>query len=179
MDIGDSESCAHVRQTSLGCQRRLRRRLPRANQHVNKHGTPPLFGQRARQHVALIVAALAQTLGRERNRDKRRRSVGWNERSMYCTAGEASTNALLEPTHCAGIVDGSAAKLDQSGDGTADPMQLMRATPPGRPVVDKGTLNKDASVILRNWPMPARITFPLPSCQLTPRRGLRATVLGA
>src|SRR6266446_4431378 len=49
-----------VRQASLRCQRRLRRRLARADEQVDEHGNPPLSGQRARQHFTLVVASLPQ-----------------------------------------------------------------------------------------------------------------------
>jgi len=46
-----------------------------AREQVDKHRNPPLSGQRARQHLTLIVAPLAQTLFSKRNRDEHRRSV--------------------------------------------------------------------------------------------------------
>lgn len=84
MDIRDSESCAHVRQASLWCQRRLRRRFARTDQHVNKHRNSPLPRQGAPQHFALIVTALAEPFSREGNGHQRPRSVGTRPDRSHC-----------------------------------------------------------------------------------------------
>ena len=95
----DSERCAHVRQASLRCQRRLRRRLPRADEQVNAHGNPPLSGQGARQHFTLVVASLPQALGCEGDRDQRRGSVGRRARARHRgrqIVGDPWQGAVLE-----------------------------------------------------------------------------------
>src|SRR6266516_3722827 len=92
----------HIRQTRVRCQRRLRRRLPSTNQRVKKHRNPPPLCQRAREHVALIVAALAQSLRGEGNRDQGRRSVGGGTQSTHGgrqIVGDARQAAVLERVH--------------------------------------------------------------------------------
>src|SRR5690242_10682806 len=73
---------------------------------------------------------------------------------------------------------------DQSGDGTADPMQLMRVSPPGKPVVTDGAASNAGSSKLRNSPPPPRSDpdgFPAPPgrFRVKPNLGLTCSARGA
>src|SRR5881628_3670882 len=100
--VRDRERPRHVRQASLRCQRRLRRRLARAREQVRQHGHFPLSVQRARERVALIVTTLPQSLRREWNGNEGRRTDGRIRKTAHRRrhiVGDARKSAILERVH--------------------------------------------------------------------------------
>src|SRR5204862_459768 len=72
MGLPFGERLRHIRQPRLGCQRRLRGRVPRPDQQVH-HRPSPAAAQGARETLALVVAAGPEARAPQRHRDEETR----------------------------------------------------------------------------------------------------------
>src|SRR2546422_709546 len=122
----------------------------------------------------------------------------WRSERMSSTSPNAGKRRELVPlsapaagsmestvsVHCDGIAEGSWAYRDQSGLGTAAPMQSSSVSALARPGAPSAALYSVVGVRLRKSPIPPRRKVdgrpagPPPNAQLKPMRGDRCTSLG-